>query len=128
MVRKRICERTRLDARARMNDQPGRLIDYYEIGILIDDIERNRFRQQLRRGRFRKIYVNLVPRMHTVAWLSRPIVHENIAVVDRTLKAGAADLFYLRCQERIEPATLLFVADNKCGGVHEYRGSVVRCP
>lgn len=48
VVKERVLERSVMVARGRMDNQPLRLVDHDEGGILVDDMERNGFRGDLR--------------------------------------------------------------------------------
>lgn len=74
VINQRIGQRPRLDARARMHDHTGGLIDNYHIIIFEDDIERNRFGRDFYSGRLGQIDLYRVSGSKAIARFDRAII------------------------------------------------------
>lgn len=102
VVDERVCERARLDARARMDHHPRRLIDDDKVFIFKDDIQRQRLRRQLDRGRLGQVYFYPIARAKPVARFNDAVVDDYVAVFNRPLYARAAYFVETRGKKRIE--------------------------
>jgi hypothetical protein len=64
VVEQRIDERARRVAGAGMHHHPGRFVQHREVCVLIEDVQRQRFRCDVRGRHIRKVDRNLVPFAH----------------------------------------------------------------
>jgi hypothetical protein len=92
MINEGVGERARLDPRARVDYHPGGLIDYYEVIVFEYYIERDRFRDDLDRGRLGQIDFYLVSRAKPVARFDDAVIEQHVAVFYSSLDSRAANV------------------------------------
>jgi hypothetical protein len=88
---------------ARMDHHPRRLIDRDDIGVLIQDIERQVLGRGAERGQFPGIHVDALSAFQHERTLLGRAVHKHAALSDPILKTRAAVLRELLAKELIEP-------------------------
>jgi hypothetical protein len=67
MMEQRIHQCVLAVTRARMNDQPGRFVDYDQVFIFIKNVERDRFRLIVDLLRWRFVYFNAIASAYEIA-------------------------------------------------------------
>ena len=90
-------------SRGGMDDHPRRLVDHQQIGILMEDFERDGFRFQKHRlgGRLRER--NECAGSDGLTRFDRPAIHSDMALADERLHAGAREPRQLPGQESVQP-------------------------
>lgn len=107
MIQNRIDERTAIMSCCRMNDHPLWLIDHKQIRILVKNIERNIFRLNGERFRFRKLQMYHIPFRRFIAGTDQLLICKHISVPDHFLNIGAGQLRKTICKKSVNPYSVL---------------------
>src|SRR5919197_2800488 len=98
----RVSERARMDARRRVDDHAGGLVDDDYLLVLVDDVERDLFGREFRRRRRGQLDLDALARPQLVRRLRRAPADEHVAVLDRALERRAAHALDPRGEECVE--------------------------
>ena len=90
-----------------MHHHPLRLVDQDHVVILVQDIQRDLLRRDLRRLRVRDVADDAVPRFQLPVALRGGTVHGDAAFLDQLLHMGARHLRHGSCKEHVQARSCL---------------------
>ncbi len=106
VVQQRVHERAYRIAGARMHHQAGRLVHHQQVGVLVNDVERNRLGRRHCIGVLpRHLHADLLTPAQTAAGRQLRTVHRHPAVADPLLQAAARVVRQQQGQHLVQPLT-----------------------
>ena len=103
MVEQGVDQRVFFVAGCRMHHQPRRLVQHQQRFVLIQDVQRHRFRLGLGGPGFRPVHLNLFPGTGRVGRLDGAAVDPDVALFNQPLNRAARDGRELAAQIRVQP-------------------------
>ena len=102
MIEECVNERSRIIARRRMHDEPGRLVQHDNVGVLINNVQGNGLGQNIMARPFRQLEGDLFPGLYLVSGFLGFPIDEGKALPDQRLNAAAGDVRLIVGDEDVE--------------------------
>src|SRR5574341_2313252 len=103
MIQQRVHERARVIAWSRVNDQARGLVQHDDMGVLVNNVKRDGFGQDVADLSFRKIERDVLVQLYLISRLFYPAVNERASVPDQGLNTVSGEGRFIVADENIQP-------------------------
>jgi hypothetical protein len=118
VMKQRVHQRAGVMSCRRMDDHPRRLVDDDEVGVLVEDRQRQRFRLGRRLRELRDINDDLLAGLHRLVRLAAAHADPDVTLLDQALNLRAGISGQYSRQKPIETVSLIFVRHVKRAAGH----------